>query len=154
MFLCEFLSLCVEWNDNLVSPISPSPFFLEHLTGLSVFCANRSGAGTPPAVLHVHWPDERQESLSWPLSGWATGLSLEEGRVQSGKEREHTLLRVAVESSQQFMKCWMFPPVPSALWLPARPGGSCQRLPCQARKGFWVLLPLGGLRSQREGFQC
>lgn len=44
--------------------------------------------------------------------------------------------------------------VPPAFRLFARLGGPCQRLPCEARKGYWVLLPLGGVFTERAGLQC
>lgn len=37
--------------------------------------------------------------------------------------------------------------VPPAVWLASGLGGSYQWLPRQAWKGFWVLLPVGGLCS-------
>ena len=45
------------------------------------------------------------------------------------------------------------PLVPPAVRLAAGLGGSHQRLPREARQGLRVLLPVGGLRSQRERLQ-
>lgn len=47
----------------------------------------------------------------------------------------------------------LFSSVPSVLWLTAGVGRPHQRLPCQAWKGFWVLLPVGGVCTEWERLQ-
>lgn len=43
--------------------------------------------------------------------------------------------------------------VPPAVRVPAGSGGSCDRVPCKARKELRLLLPLGGVRAQGPRLQ-
>lgn len=45
MFLYKFLSICVEWNDNLASPVSPSLFFQSISQAFQFFVPIGAGTG-------------------------------------------------------------------------------------------------------------